>query len=71
MDKKNVQKSKPRNLFAQKRAALGNLRNFLGRKIMAPLWCEKYCVDEIGTICHVYLLHFIHVVNNARGMHLQ
>ena len=30
MDKKNVQKSIWRNLFAQKRAALGNLRNFFG-----------------------------------------
>ena len=30
MDKKNVQKSICRNLFAQKRAALGNLRNFFG-----------------------------------------
>jgi hypothetical protein len=30
MDKKNVQKSICQNLFAQKRAALGNLRNFLG-----------------------------------------
>ena len=28
MDKKNVQKSNRRNLFVQKRAALGNLRNF-------------------------------------------
>lgn len=62
MDKKNVPKSICQNLFAQKRAALGNLRNFFGRKIMAPLWCEKYCVDKIVTICHVYLLHFIHVL---------
>jgi len=30
MDKKNVQKSIWRNLFAQNRAALGNLRNFFG-----------------------------------------
>ena len=30
MDKKNVQKSIWRNLFAQKRAALGKLRNFFG-----------------------------------------
>jgi hypothetical protein len=28
MDKKNVQKSNRRNLFVQKRAALGDLRNF-------------------------------------------
>jgi hypothetical protein len=34
MDKKNVQKSIWRNLFAQKRAALGNLRNFFGGIVM-------------------------------------
>jgi len=32
--KKYVQKSIPRNLFAQKRAALGNLRNFFGAHFM-------------------------------------
>jgi hypothetical protein len=36
MDKKNVQKSIWRNLFAQKRAALGNLRNFLGDHFARP-----------------------------------
>jgi len=40
MDKKNVQKSICQNLFAQKRAALGNLRNFFGINIFAPLRCE-------------------------------
>jgi hypothetical protein len=33
MDKKNVQKWIWRNLFAQKRTALGNLRNFFGTQI--------------------------------------
>ena len=36
MDKKNVQKSIWRNLFAQKRAALGNLRNFFGDHFARP-----------------------------------
>jgi hypothetical protein len=36
MDKKNVQKSICRNLFAQKRAALGNLRNFFGDHFARP-----------------------------------
>ena len=36
MDKKNVQKSICRNLFAQKRAALGNLRNFFGDRFARP-----------------------------------
>ena len=34
--KKYVQKSKPRNLFAQKRAALGKLRNFFGHMHARP-----------------------------------
>jgi hypothetical protein len=42
MDKKNVLKSIWQNLFGKKRAALGDLRNFFGRKIMAPLWCDSY-----------------------------
>jgi hypothetical protein len=41
MDKKNVQKSICQNLFAQKRAALGDLRNFLGSNNFAPLWCDN------------------------------
>ena len=36
MDKKNVQKSIWRNLFAQKRAALGDLRNFFGDHFARP-----------------------------------
>jgi len=36
MDKKNVQKSNRRKTFGKKRAALGNLRNFLGTKIIRP-----------------------------------
>jgi len=36
MDKKNVRKSNRRNLFAQKRAALGNLRNFFRTKNPRP-----------------------------------
>jgi len=57
LDKKNVQNSICQNLFAQKRAALGNLRNFFGRKIMAPLWCGKYCVVVTTEICHADLLY--------------
>ena len=34
MDKKNVQKSICQNLFVQKRAALGDLRNFFGAIFM-------------------------------------
>jgi hypothetical protein len=41
LDKKNVRKSLRRYLFAQKRAALGNLRNFFRTKIPKALWCEK------------------------------
>ena len=41
MDKKNVQKSICQNLFAQKRAALGDLRNFFGSNKHRPLWCDK------------------------------
>jgi hypothetical protein len=33
MDKKNVQKWICQNLFAQKRTALGNLRNFFGTQM--------------------------------------
>jgi hypothetical protein len=36
MDKNDVQKWIPRYLFAQKRAALGNLRNFFGAIIERP-----------------------------------
>ena len=36
MDKKNVQKSICRNLFAQNRAALGDLRNFFGDHFARP-----------------------------------
>ena len=42
MDKKNVQKSIWRNLFAQKRAALGKLRNFFG-----ALFARAYMVLNI------------------------
>jgi len=41
MDKKNVQKSNRRNLFAKIRRALGNLRNFFRTKNPRPWWCEK------------------------------
>jgi len=36
LDKKNVRKSLRRYLFAQKRALLGNLRNFFRTKIPKP-----------------------------------
>ena len=36
MDKKNVQKWITRYLFAQKRAALGDLRNFFGARNERP-----------------------------------
>ena len=36
MDKKNVQKSICQNLFVQKRAVLGNLRNFFGAIFARP-----------------------------------
>ena len=42
MDKKNVQKWIWRNLFAQKRALLGNLRNFFGAYI-----ARAYMVSNI------------------------
>jgi hypothetical protein len=53
MDKKNVQKSICQNLFAQKRAALGKLRNFFGTKNALPLWCDNYsfiCIVNFSLI---------------------
>ena len=41
LDKKNVQNSICQNLFAQKRAALGNLRNFFGTDIPRPYMVRK------------------------------
>ena len=46
MDKKNVQKSIWRNLFAQKRAALGNLRNFFGRTFATPYMVLKFLIRK-------------------------
>jgi len=48
MDKKNVQKSICQNLFAQKRAALGNLRNFFGTKIIRPSWCDNIASAQLS-----------------------
>jgi hypothetical protein len=47
MDKKYVQKWIPRYLFAQKRAALGNLRNFFGTIIERPYMQWRDCMRAI------------------------
>ena len=50
MDMIDVQKSICRNLFGKIDAALGVLRNFFGRKIMAPLWCDKIYIVNFSLI---------------------
>jgi len=57
MDKKNVQKSICQNLFAQKRAALGDLRNFFGRNKCSPLWCDNIEVSRLLQffMCDIYV----------------
>jgi hypothetical protein len=50
MDKKNVQKSIWRNLFAQKRAALGDLRNFFGDHFARPYMVRGHA-PILNTVC--------------------
>ena len=50
MDKKNVQKSICRNLFAQKRAALGNLRNFFGDHFARPYMVRGHA-PTLNPVC--------------------
>ena len=51
MDKKYVQKWIPRYLFAQKRAALGNLRNFFGAIIARPYMQWRHAMRAKFRIC--------------------
>lgn len=46
MDKKNVLKSICQNLFAQNRAALGDLRNFFGHKNIRCIMVRQNVIYE-------------------------
>jgi hypothetical protein len=50
MDKKNVQKSTCRITFAQKRAALGNLRNFFGGIFMRACMVREHA-PPLNPVC--------------------